>query len=61
MKKKENKQQKERKMITVCLFYQVTLVVFQDFQNYLRTEIDLVEDVTRLVLDDYISGFLNMN
>ena len=31
--------------------------IFQDFENFLRTAIDLVEDV-RLVLDEYISNFV---
>ena len=31
--------------------------VFQDFESYLRTEIDLVEDDIRLVLDKYNSSF----
>ena len=32
--------------------------VFQDFENYLRTEIDLREDDIRLVLDKYNSSFI---
>ena len=32
--------------------------VFQDFESYLRTEIDLVEDDIRLVLDEYNSSFI---
>ena len=35
-----------------------TCSVFQDFQSYLRTEVDLVEDVIRLVLDKNISSFV---
>ena len=31
--------------------------VFQDFESFLRTEVDLIEDI-RLVLDDYISNFI---
>ena len=31
--------------------------VFQDFESYLRTEIDLVGDDIRLVLDKYNSSF----
>ena len=31
--------------------------VFQDFESYLRTEVDLIEDVIRLVLDEYNSSF----
>ena len=32
--------------------------VFQDFESYLRTEIDLVEDDFRLVLDESNSSFI---
>ena len=32
--------------------------VFQDFENYLGTEVDLVEDDIRLVLDEYNSSFI---
>ena len=32
--------------------------VFQDFESYLRTEVDLVEDDVRLVLDEYNSSFI---
>ena len=32
--------------------------VSQDFESYLRTEIDLVEDDLRLVLDEYNSSFI---
>ena len=32
--------------------------VFQDFESYLRTEIDLVEDDIELVLDKYKSTFI---
>ena len=32
--------------------------VFQDFESYLRTEIDLVEDDIKLVLDKYDSSFI---
>ena len=32
--------------------------VFQDFESYLRTEVDLVEDDVRLVLDKYNSSFI---
>ena len=36
--------------------------IFQDFESYLRTEVDLVEDGIKLVLDEYNSSFfLNMN
>ena len=32
--------------------------VFQDFESYLRTEIDLVEDDIRVILDKYNSSFI---
>ena len=32
--------------------------VFQDFESYLRTEVDLIEDDIKLVLDEYNSSFL---
>ena len=33
--------------------------LFQDFEKFLRTEIDLVEDDIRLVLDKYSSNFIS--
>ena len=35
-----------------------TRSVFQDFESFLRTEIDLVEDDIKLVLDEYNSNFI---
>ena len=35
-----------------------TSSIFQDFENYLGTEVDLVEDDIRLVLDKYNSSFI---
>ena len=35
-----------------------TSPVFQDFESYLRTEVYLVEDDVRLVLDKYISSYI---
>ena len=32
--------------------------VFQDFESYLRTEVDLVQDVVKLVLDEYNPSFI---
>ena len=32
--------------------------VFQDFESYIRTEVDLVEDDVKLVLDEYNSSFI---
>ena len=35
-----------------------TLSVFQDFKSFLRTQIDLIEDDIKLVLDEYNSSFI---
>ena len=35
-----------------------TSSVFQDFESFLRTQIDLVEDDIKLVLDEYTSNFI---
>ena len=35
-----------------------TSSVFQDFESFLRTQIDLVEDDIKLVLDEYNSSFI---
>ena len=35
-----------------------TTSVFQDFESFLRTQIDLVEDDIKLVLDEYNSSFI---
>ena len=35
-----------------------TTSVFQDFESFLRTQIDLVEDDFKLVLDEYNSSFI---
>ena len=35
-----------------------TRSVFQDFESFLRTEVDLVEDDIKLVLDEYNSNFV---
>ena len=35
-----------------------TISIFQEFESYIRTEIDLVEDAIRSVLDNYCSSFI---
>ena len=35
-----------------------TRSVFQDFESFLRTQIDLIEDDIKLVIDEYNSGFI---
>ena len=32
--------------------------VFQDFESFLRTEVDLVQDDVKVVLDEYNSSFI---
>ena len=32
--------------------------IFQDFESFLRTEVDLIEDYIKLVLDEYNSSFV---
>ena len=32
--------------------------IFQDFESFLRTEIDLVEDNIKLFIEDYNSSFI---
>ena len=34
--------------------------LFQDFESFLRTEVDLVEDDIRLVLDEYNFSFYDI-
>ena len=43
---------KNDKYISISARY--TSSIFQDFESYLRTEVDLVEDDIRLVLNEYI-------
>ena len=50
------KRMKDDKYMEILARY--TSSVFQDFKSYLRTEIDLVEDDTNLVLDEYNSSFI---
>ena len=42
--------------MNILAFY--TSSVFQDFESFLRTQIDLVEDDIKLVLDEYNSSFI---
>ena len=50
------KRMKDDKYMNILAQY--TGSVFQDFESYLRTEIDLVEDDIKLVLDEYNSIFI---
>ena len=47
---------KDDKKIDFLGFYVSS--VFQDFESFLGTRIDLVEDDIRLVLDEYNSNFI---
>ena len=50
------KRMKDDKYMKILAGY--TRSVFQDFDSYLRTEVDLVEDDIKLVLDEYNSSFI---
>ena len=55
-KKQVTKRMKDDKYMFILNFYVNS--VFQDFESYLRTEFDLVEDDIKLVLDEYNSSFI---
>ena len=46
----------DEQYMNILAFY--TSSVFQDFESFLRTQIDLVEDDIKLVLDEYNSSFI---
>ena len=46
----------DEQYMNILAFY--TISVFQDFESFLRTQIDLVEDDIKLVLDEYNSNFI---
>ena len=50
------KRMKDDKFMEILAGY--TRSVFQDFEIYLRTEVDLVEDDVKLVFDEYNSSFI---
>ena len=47
---------KHEQYVNILAIY--TSSVFQDFESFLRTQIDLVEDDIKLVLDEYNSSFI---
>ena len=49
------KRMNDEQYMNILAFY--TSSVFQDFESFLRTQIDLVEDDIKLVLDEYNSNF----
>ena len=50
------KRMNDEQYMNILAFY--TKSVFQDFESFLRTQIDLVEDHIKLVLDEYNSSFI---
>ena len=56
---KEHREQVTKRMINEQYMRILAIYssVFQDFESFLRTQIDLVEDDIRLVLDEYNSSF----
>ena len=50
------KRMNDEQYMDILAFY--TRSVFQDFESFLRTQIDLVEDDIKLVLDEYKSNFI---
>ena len=55
-KKQVTKRMKNEQYMNILSGY--VLSVFQDFESYLRTEVDLVEHDIKLVLDEYNSSFI---
>ena len=47
---------KDEQYMNILAIY--TSSVFQDFESFLRTQIDLIEDDIKLVLDEYNSSFI---
>ena len=47
---------KDEQNMNILAIY--TSSVFQDFESFLRTQIDLIEDDIKLVLDEYNSSFI---
>ena len=50
------KRMKDEQYMNILAIY--TRSVFQDFESFLRTQIDLIEDDIKLVLDEYNSSFI---
>ena len=55
-KKQVTKRMKDEQYMNILSIY--TSSVFQDFESFLRTQIDLIEDDVNLVLDEYNSSFI---
>ena len=54
--KQVTKRMNDEQYMNILALY--TSSVFQDFESFLRTQIDLVEDDIKLVLDEYNSNFI---
>ena len=50
------KRMNDEQYVNILAFY--TRSVFQDFESFVRTQIDLIEDDVKLVLDEYNSSFI---
>ena len=55
-KKQVTKRMNDEQYLNILAIY--TSSVFQDFESFLRTQIDLVEDDIKLVLEEYNSSFI---
>ena len=55
-KRQVTKRMKDEQYMNILA--QCTSSVFQDFESFLRTQIDLIEDDVKLVLDEYNSSFI---
>ena len=55
-KEQVTKRMEDEQYMNIFSIY--TSSVFQDFESFLRTQIDLVEDDSKLVLDEYNSSFI---
>ena len=55
-KEQVSKRMKDEQYMNILAIY--TSSVFQDFESFLRTQIDLVEDDIKQVLDEYNSSFI---
>ena len=55
-KKQVTKRMNDEQYMNILEIY--TRSVFQDFESFLRTQIDLIEDDIKLVLDEYNSSFI---
>ena len=55
-KEQVSKRMKDEQYMNILAIY--TSSVFEDFESFLRTQIDLIKDDVKLVLDEYNSSFI---